>query len=197
MSLAYAILAALSHQECSGYDLAKRFDESIGYFWSATHQQIYRELSLLEEKEWVQSRTVTQTERPNKKMFVLTPLGQQRMVEWIAKPSRHSKHKEEILVKLFAASLVDPLLLKAELLQSQVHHTQQLQTYRAIEQEVFHDPTQLTFVEKCRYLTLRQGISHEANWISWCQEALETLGLAETQDQPEPGVIERGTVPMA
>jgi DNA-binding PadR family transcriptional regulator len=185
MSLAYAILATLTFQECSGYDLAKRFDESVGYFWSATHQQIYRELGQLEAKGWICSHTVEQTDRPNKKMFELTPLGHQKMAEWMARPSRHSKHKEEILVKLFAGSLIDPALLKAELLRSQADHQHQLQTYQGIERQYFPEPAQLSFPEKCQYLTLRQGISHEANWIEWCSEALSLLSLEPRDDDGE------------
>jgi DNA-binding PadR family transcriptional regulator len=191
MSLAYAILATLTYQECSGYDLAKRFDESVGYFWSATHQQIYRELNQLEAKGWIQSHTVEQTERPNKKLYVLTPLGQEEMADWMAKPSKHSKHKEEILVKLFAASLIEPNLLKAELLRSQSSHHKQLQTYRAIARQYFPDPAQLSFAEKCQYLTLRQGISHEVNWIEWCNEALEVLGLNDDGEDDSGAESER------
>ena len=182
MSLAYAILATLTFQECSGYDLAKQFDESVGYFWSATHQQIYRELGQLEAKGWILSHKVEQSDRPNKKLFVLTPLGQQKMVEWLAQPSKNSKHKEEILVKLFAGSLIEPHLLRAELLRLQRSHQCQLQTYLGIEQQFFPDLSQLTFAQKCQYLTLRQGISHETNWIDWCDEALEVLGLKVDPD---------------
>jgi len=32
MALAHAILAALINAPCSGYDLAKRFDGSVGFF---------------------------------------------------------------------------------------------------------------------------------------------------------------------
>lgn len=49
MSLPYAILTALAEKSGSGLDLARRFDKSIGYFWSATHQQIYRDLARLEK----------------------------------------------------------------------------------------------------------------------------------------------------
>jgi DNA-binding PadR family transcriptional regulator len=183
MSLAYAILATLAHQECSGYDLAKRFDESVGYFWSATHQQIYRELSQLEAKAWIHSQTIEQEDRPNKKLFSLTPLGRQKMAEWMAQPSKHSKHKEEILVKLFAGSLIEPQLLGAELVRSQASHRQQLETYRNIEQSYFPDPTTLSFADKCQYLTLRQGIRHEMNWVEWCNEALSLLELEQTYGQ--------------
>lgn len=185
MSLAYAILATLAHQECSGYDLAKRFDESVGYFWSATHQQIYRELSQLEAKEWIHSHTVEQTDRPNKKLFSLTPLGRQKMVEWMAQPSKHSKHKEEILVKLFAGSLMEPHQWRVELLRSQAIHQQQLQTYQNIAQQYFPDPIQLSFADKCQYLTLRQGIRHESNWIDWCDEAMSVLDLTKGNEPTE------------
>ena len=36
-------------------DLAQRFDRSLGYFWHATHQQIYRELARMEALGWVAS----------------------------------------------------------------------------------------------------------------------------------------------
>ena len=47
MSLRFAILTSLTEREGSGIELARRFDRSIGYFWPATHQQIYRELDRL------------------------------------------------------------------------------------------------------------------------------------------------------
>ena len=49
MSLAHALLTSLLEQPSSGYDLARRFDKSIGHFWQATHQQIYRELGRMEK----------------------------------------------------------------------------------------------------------------------------------------------------
>ena len=41
MALEHAILVSLSERPASGLDLTRRFDRSIGFFWSATHQQIY------------------------------------------------------------------------------------------------------------------------------------------------------------
>jgi DNA-binding PadR family transcriptional regulator len=182
MSLAYAILAALNDRECSGYDLAKYFEESIGYFWSATHQQIYRELALLEDKGWVKSQTIAQEDRPNKKLFALTTLGQAQMAEWIAQPSKLSKHKEEVLVKLFAGNLVSPKVLISELERLRQVHRQQLQTYQEIEREYFPMPKTLPYAAQCQYLTLRQGISHELNWVGWCDEAIALL----KEDNTEP-----------
>jgi DNA-binding PadR family transcriptional regulator len=55
MSLAHAVLTSLLEKASSGYDLARRFDKSIGYFWHATHQQIYRELARMEAAGWIAS----------------------------------------------------------------------------------------------------------------------------------------------
>ena len=53
MALPHAILVSLCEQSGSGYELARRFDRSIGYFWAATHQQIYRTLKSMEDDGWV------------------------------------------------------------------------------------------------------------------------------------------------
>jgi hypothetical protein len=51
MSLPHALLTALVEHPCSGSELAERFDRSIGYFWNATHQQIYRERWVAEQED--------------------------------------------------------------------------------------------------------------------------------------------------
>lgn len=55
MSLPHALLTSLAERPGSGSELTRRFDRSIGYFWHATHQQIYRELARLEDEGWVES----------------------------------------------------------------------------------------------------------------------------------------------
>ncbi len=175
MSLSYAILAILADTACSGYDLAKQFDGSVGYFWAASHQQIYRELAKLEQKGWIEAELVAQASRPNKKIFALTGLGQQAMVHWIGQPSKISRTKEEILVKLFAGHLVEPPVLLTELQRYQREHEQQLQVYQQIELEVFSRPEQLPRSAKYQYLTLQQGIRYEKGLLDWCADAIALL----------------------
>ena len=47
MALAHAIMTALLEDDLSGYELAKDFEASLGFFWHASHQQIYLELRKL------------------------------------------------------------------------------------------------------------------------------------------------------
>ena len=75
MALGDAILACLTERPMTGYELAKTFDASIGFFWKADHQQIYRELSKLRDRGHVQAREVVQSGKPNKLVYTLTPEG--------------------------------------------------------------------------------------------------------------------------
>ena len=48
MALTHAILTALLEEDLTGYELAKQFDVSLGFFWTASHQQIYQTLWFLQ-----------------------------------------------------------------------------------------------------------------------------------------------------
>ena len=57
MSLEHALLVSLRERPGTGIELARRFDRSIGFFWQATHQQIYRVLRRMEDDGWVSAST--------------------------------------------------------------------------------------------------------------------------------------------
>ena len=86
VALPHAILVALCEQSGSGYELARRFDRSIGYFWAATHQQIYRTLRAMEDDGWVHVTPVAQQGRPDKKVYTVSEAGRAELARWIAEP---------------------------------------------------------------------------------------------------------------
>jgi DNA-binding PadR family transcriptional regulator len=175
MSLIHAILVSLVDCPQSGYDLAKKFDGSVGFFWKATHQQIYRELTKLEELEWLKAESVIQDGRPDKKLFSLTKLGIEKLKIWIAQSCEPSPHKEELLVKIYAGHLVSPQLLEVEIKRHQQLHREKLAIYEQIE--LCMKSGSLAQIEKIKYpyLTLRMGIKFEIAWIEWCEEAISSL----------------------
>lgn len=175
MALAHAILAALNDCACSGYDLAKKFDGSIGFFWNATHQQIYRELTKLEEQSQIEAQLVYQEHRPDKKIYSLTSKGEDTLRSWIETPSSVSPLKDDLLVKIFAGSIVSPPTIVAELKHHRIQHLENLHTYQAIAAEVFPDRSQFTDADRYHYITLRQGIRIETEWLAWCEEAIALL----------------------
>src|SRR6476646_1735266 len=68
-TLGYALLGLLARQPRWGYDLARRMQEPIGYFWHANHSQIYPELAALETDGLVTHEVVQQWDRPDKKLY--------------------------------------------------------------------------------------------------------------------------------
>lgn len=175
MALAHAVLSLLSQKPCSGYEIAKAFEGSIGYFWQATHQQIYRELKKLEEGQWVSVEVIPQDKPLDKKVYNLTALGQQKLAEWIDEACELGPLKEDILVKVFAGHLVPRPSLLRQLEQNRRHHLKRLATYQDLNAQYFDAPDRLSLEQRCRYLTLRRGIRNEEDWIEWCNEAIELL----------------------
>ncbi|MEQ0576032.1 PadR family transcriptional regulator, partial [Mycobacterium tuberculosis] len=86
MALPHAILVSLCEQASSGYELARRFDRSIGYFWTATHQQIYRTLRVMENNNWVRATTVLHHGPTAKKVYAIPDNGRAGLARWSAGP---------------------------------------------------------------------------------------------------------------
>ena len=181
MALAHAILALLVDFPQSGYDLTKSFEESVGCFWKATHQQIYRELAKLEAQGWLQSAIVPQDGRPDKKLYTVTDLGHHHLTQWIAEPCDTTSIKEALLVKVFVGSLVPIHVIRQQLAQHRQLHAKQLADYRQLEATFFQTPASLSLKEKLQYLVLRKGVRYETDWIDWCDEALACLLGEETE----------------
>jgi benzoyl-CoA reductase/2-hydroxyglutaryl-CoA dehydratase subunit BcrC/BadD/HgdB len=165
MALPQAILAVLVQSPTTGYDLAKKFDGSVGFFWKATHQQIYRELAKLEEQGWVENEAIVQPGRPEKK----------ELRTWMQQPTLMSPPKEDILVKMFAGYLVPQETILAQLETHRQLHQERLSIYECLAEKYFAKPEELRKDDKFVYLTLRNGLMYERYWIDWCQEAIVTL----------------------
>ncbi len=175
MAISHAILAALLECSCSGYDLSKRFAGSVGFFWHATQQQIYRELSKLEEQGYAIAEVIHQEGRPDKKVLSITETGKDFLRDWIKEPLEVSQLKDELLVKMFAGELVTKATIIKELENHRYQHKITLNTYLAIKNKFFPEPNTLPLTEKYRYLTLQKGISYETEWLSWCENAIAFL----------------------
>lgn len=106
MSLHFAILGFLSHQPFSGYDLKKAFDGSVRHFWPADQSQIYRTLTQLEERQWVNKDVVVQEDRPDRKVYNITDQGQQELLEWLRTPLPMQDERDPFLVQIFFAGFL-------------------------------------------------------------------------------------------
>jgi DNA-binding PadR family transcriptional regulator len=188
VALPHAILVSLSEQSGSGYELARRFDRSIGYFWSATHQQIYRTLRVMEDDGWVQATAVVQVGRPDKKVYTVSDGGRVELARWIAEPltgrgsSLTDTRTRELAVKIRGAVYGDFGALRAQVAALRAERAELLDTYRRFEKHQFPDPALLSGTALHQYLVLRGGIRAEEGAVEWLDEVTAGLSPGERSD---------------
>jgi len=174
VALGDAILVLLTERPMTGYELAKTFDTSIGFFWRADHQQIYRELTRLRDRGHIQGREVVQSGKPNKLIYTLTPDGRAALRQWAARPSRAASIKDDLLVRLYALDSVDIDPLRADLMARQAYHRDRFSRFERILKKRFPEGTAPP-ADLGKLLTLRLGLRYERAVVEWCDEALNTL----------------------
>ncbi|MFE9767572.1 PadR family transcriptional regulator [Streptomyces sp. NPDC005808] len=172
MSLPHAILTALLERPSSGLELTRRFDKSIGYFWSATHQQIYRELGKLEAEGHIRALQSEQPARGRKKSYEVLPAGRAELARWTAASQDPKPMRDAMLLRLRASAVVGTAGIEADLRRHLGLHERQLGEYQEIEARDF-PPGKDTPQDRLRHLVLRAGIDLETFWTQWLTHALE------------------------
>lgn len=175
MALEHAILVSLAERASSGYELARRFDKSIGQFWTATHQQVYKVLARMEAAGWVVATVVEQGGRPDKKVYDLTDDGRSELAGWIGQPAAPEVARSELAVKIRGASYGDPAAVADEVERHRALHSDRLDAYLANEKHEFPDPSRLRGRRLHQWLVLRGGVALERNLIDWYDDVLTAL----------------------
>lgn len=178
MALDHAILVSLLEKPGSGYELARRFERSIGYFWTATHQQIYRVLKRMEADGWVEVREVPQQGRPDKKEYSVAALGRTALSSWLHEPIEPESVRHDLAVKIRGAAFDDPAALIHEVERHHQVHTDRLAHYLAGERRDFtgpEAPAVLDAGQQLQHAVLRGGIAYECMTITWLEDVLGTL----------------------
>ncbi len=175
MALEHAILVSLAEKSASGYDLARRFDASIGHFWKASHQQIYKVLGRMERDDWVSSDLVAQHGRPDKKVYVITAAGRDELATWTSKATPVEHLRSEFAVKLRALPFGDATAIVDDVRVRRRDHQTRLAYYIDSAAKFYPRPAELTCDELGGWLVLRGGMLAEETGIAWCDEILATL----------------------
>ncbi|WP_439889191.1 PadR family transcriptional regulator [Pseudomonas sp. MBLB4123] len=170
MSLRHAILTLLETEPASGYDIVRHFKESLGYFWNAKHQQVYQELRRLSDEGWLQCSEQAQSDKPDKKVYSISPAGRDELRRWLAEPAAPNKINDALLVKLFAGALAEPDNLRAEMARHRATHQGTLDSLLDIERQYLALEPQEQRRQRLPYLTLRRGILGERAWLAWADE---------------------------
>lgn len=100
-TLRYIILGLLGARPMSGYDIKQAFDRALASYWNAGNSQIYTTLKNLGDAGLVEAEVIVQKSRPNRKVYHLTPLGQEELNRWLQEDVPERFSKDDFLTKLF------------------------------------------------------------------------------------------------
>ena len=176
----YAILSILSMGPMSGYDIKKRFEEGLSYFWSESYGQIYPILKSL-AKQGLATRSIKkQTGKPDRHVYALTGKGRKALREWMIRPVGHLIGRHEILLKLFFGRQVSP----ADNIR-QVEYFQELQSQKLKEINATEKLLKADYKDNPNLpywmMSVRYGQYVNRAYLRWSKETLTELRRMEQE----------------
>jgi DNA-binding PadR family transcriptional regulator len=169
-ALGYALLCALHKGPLTGYDLVRRMDRPIGYYWKARQSQIYPELARLNEDGLVTSDAQAGPGPHQKRTHRLTPAGQSALAAWLPQPPPPARDRDELVLKTYALGAADPTAMRGLYLTEAAIHEAQLASYReqqtALVQAGAAEPGHRDFGA---FATLELGVRREEHRAEWCR----------------------------
>lgn len=175
MALEHALLVSLSERSGTGYQLTRRFDRSIGHWWRASHQQIYKTLARMTENGLVTYVEQAQDGKPDKKVYSITDTGRKTLSEWIRTPGKDFTDRRELATKIRGAAPSDLADLMAEVRRVRDLHAERAELFRSLEARDYPEPTTLTGTDLQQHLVLRGGVYSEQGTVDWLDEVLAAL----------------------
>ncbi|WP_162047348.1 PadR family transcriptional regulator [Vibrio taketomensis] len=175
MSLPHVILTVLSTRDATGYDITKEFSATIGYFWKASHQQVYRELNKMAQHNLVTCVLEPQEGKPDRKVYSITDSGRIALGEWFDQPTVHPTVRDEFSAKLMACSVQSAAPFKAQLTELVEESRKLVEHYNEIESAYYADVTTLDKQQRLERLTLRRNLLMRKTWVEWAEEVLAEL----------------------
>jgi PadR family transcriptional regulator AphA len=169
------VLGLLSSGEQSGYDLKKRADSSVGYFWTPAKSRIYAILPRLVEAGLVRRRDVRQQTRPDKQLYRLTAEGRRALVEWLAHGRLEPESERHLLLlKLFFGELAGP----ESLLEQVRERRQEVERFRAELEQIDARSRRAESDDLYARLTRMYGLAWADAIIGWAEAAEKELASA-------------------
>lgn len=167
------ILGLLSHEELTGYEIKKRMDTALKYFWSASYGSIYPALNELVSRGLATKREDTGSKR-NKQIYTITENGREYLKNWLSLPIEKDELRYETLLKLFFGSErgEEQALLHIEAFEKKIREEL---PYLFHAESVLKECLQDDAAHKYYLLTVKFGIKTYQTYLEWCKDARELL----------------------
>jgi DNA-binding PadR family transcriptional regulator len=100
IDIKFPVLGFLMDAEMTGYDLKRRFQDSVGFFYRVSDGSLYPALKKLARDKLVTMRTERRGKRA-RKIYAITPLGRELFLKLLAEPSPPLFVHDEAQVKIY------------------------------------------------------------------------------------------------
>jgi len=100
IDIKFPVLGFLMDAEMTGYDLKRRFQDSVGFFYRVSDGSLYPALKKLARDKLVTMRTERHGKRA-RKIYAITPLGREHFLKMLAEPSPPVFIHDESQVKIY------------------------------------------------------------------------------------------------
>lgn len=163
------ILGLLSHEELTGYEIKKRMDTTLKYFWSASYGSIYPALNDLVNRGLATKREDKENKR-NKLIYTITDDGRNYLKEWLTVPVEKDELRYETMLKIFFGNEQDKeqVLSHIKLFGEKIEKEL---PYLLKAEKVLKDCLDDDIAHKYYLLTVKFGLKTYRTYLEWCEEA--------------------------
>lgn len=181
MSLKYAILGLLSFKPQTGYELKGNFDQSIRYLWNADQAQIYRTLADITKEGLAVYKTVQQEGRPNKKVYELTPEGEDELHRWLTFPVQSKDQRNAELLQFFFCGRIsdEEILSNLKRLRKEIQGNIAGLSMLESQSELYVSTDRSSRAYFFYHTTLQLGIQTSQLNLEWVEEAIDKIEKGE------------------
>ena len=176
MNLRAVLLGFLARGDLTGYELKHLMERSVGFFFGASYGSIYPALKDLEGAGLVRSRRVVQSERPNKKVYTITPEGEAYFRRTLGEPPASDTFRSEFLMHLFFGHHHEPERLLKLVRRYREEHEQMIGRLEEVREEFREVATPY------QMMCLRSGLSSAERRVAFLQGIEEEIRKLARED---------------
>jgi PadR family transcriptional regulator, regulatory protein AphA len=194
MSLRYALLALLSVEPMTGYDLSKRFESSVAYVWHAPDSQIYPELRRMERDGLLVGEEVPWGPRSKKTQYRITAEGTASFREWMNTTLEYSRERDPVHLKAAYLEWAAPESARAQMKAHIAYHELRREQWENMVEEL-RSGTNVMLRKRLevtpeadrrrttqfKIFTYEGLIARAETEIDWAQRGLELIDLLDDE----------------
>jgi DNA-binding PadR family transcriptional regulator len=193
MSVRNALLGLLEQRPRHGYELHDAFEAVAGGEdnWDVKPAQVYATLTRLEQGGLIVQVSLEQEGGPAKRIYALTPAGQEELRDWFQTPVKAAHQRDEFYLKLMLC------LVTGQADPYQVIYIQRSSLYRELHDLTAGRSQADPRSELAQILLYDQAIMHLEADLRWLDMIESRLDDIQRQPLPEPAPRQRGRPPKS